>query len=410
MRGTHYFAVTCLLLGWAYGQSGLELYGFGMPQPEGDAISSGIGGITVLTTDAKRHLFGSTASWYKARGTQLSAILGTQTVSIGDTEDSRRSGLYGINFLAHLNLRSAWGMFISPSTRIDMSSSNTDSIQYSPGDVLQYEATGRVMGGISKFGVGYSRKLSSNISLGVSAQFLLGSIARLDTLTFADPGTHSDIYPRLAAEQRTEFTGRTIAVNIAYAGIPITDGEVGLTIELPLGLKAYRIQKNPILPELTGVRIADIGYPLNVKIGYAHPLAPDQRLLFEYSLSNLPRGNQHDMLFGQYIQRQSTIRGGWSRFRREREESILGKFDYRVGFHFTKYYISASDNGNLSEKGLSAGLGYIFNRTGQRLDIAFAIGDRADFGLQLESEKFYRITVGFSTAELWFNRPKKQWD
>ena len=410
MKGARYLAAICLLLGLAYGQTGLELYGFGMPQPEGDAISSGAGGITVLGTDATRHSFASPASWYQARGTQLSAVFGTQTTILGDTKRLRRTGLYEVQFLAHLNTKSAWGMHIKPATRMNTFSSSIDSVEYSPGDVLRYVATGQAVGGITKFAAGYSRKLSDKLSFGISAKFLFGTITRSDTIVFTNLESRpDDVASRLAARRRTEFSGKSITLNILYKGLPNVKGQFGLSVEVPFGLNLYQQQINPLLPELPVVHTRNVGYPSTVKLGYAHPLKPDQRLLVEFSWSNLPGDNKNHILFNRYIDRQWTIRGGWSRFRREREESIISRFDYRVGYYYTKYYLSALNSGDLGERGLSLGLGYIFNRSGQRLDIAFVVGDRSELP-QLEAEKFYRITLGLSTAEVWFARPKKKWD
>ncbi|MFC1482031.1 hypothetical protein ACFL6E_07295 [Candidatus Neomarinimicrobiota bacterium] len=409
MISTRFLAITFMVTTLAYGQTGLELYGFGMPQPEGDAISSATGGITVLGSDANRHSFGATASWYKARGTQLSAVLGSQTTTLGDGEQLRRTRLYEVQFLAHLNTRSAWGMFIKPATRMNSFASFSDSIAYSTSDILHYDATGRARGGISIFAVGYSQKLSDKVSLGVSAQFLFGIIARSDTIAFTNLESRTDVISRLTAQQRTEFAGRIIALNMIYEGIPYTDGEIGLSLELPLAFDLHQVQKNPFLPKLAGVRHNKVGFPRTIKLGYGHPLKADQRLITEISWSNLPGDNKNDILFKQYIDHKWTIRGGWSRFRREREESIFGRYDYRVGFYYTKYYLSGLNKDDLGERSLSLGMGYLFNRSGQRLDIAFIAGDRSGLP-QLESEKFYRITLGLSTAEVWFARPKKKWD
>ena len=371
-----------------------------------------------MSVDATRHSFGSTASWYKARGTQLSAVFGSQTTTLDDAEQLRRTGLYEVQFLAHLNTKSAWGMYLKPSTRMNTSAFFSDSVEYSPSNVLHYDATGRARGGITKFAVGYSSKLSDKLSLGVSAQFLLGTITRSDTISFTNLESRIDVASGLSAEQRTVFNGQTIALNVLYTGIPKTDGEVGFSIELPFGFDLNQVQRYQVqllgvrynLPDLPAVHYSKVGFPMTIKLGYGHPLRDDQRLISEISWSNLPAGNQNGILFDRYIDRQWTLRGGWSRFRREREESLFGRFDYRVGFYFTKYYLSPSNGDDLSEKGLSLGLGYIFNRSGQRLDIAIIAGERSEMLPQLAAEKFYRITLALSTAEVWFARPKKKWD
>ena len=89
------------------------------------------------------------------------------------------------------------------------------------------------------------------------------------------------------------------------------------------------------------------------------------------------------------------------------EEFILpGRLDYRMGFYRREYYLSGSRIGALSETAFSIGIGIRSVRFRHRLDLALQVGQRDSPLPDVSREDFYRVSIGVTTAELWFVRPK----
>ena len=97
---------------------------------------------------------------------------------------------------------------------------------------------------------------------------------------------------------------------------------------------------------------------------------------------------------------------------------------YRVGFHNKSYYLSdreneplGRENEPLGEVAFSLGFGIRSLRTNHKLDFALQIGQRdaLDVGQRdalddLDSENFGRLSIGVTMGEMWFARPKKNWN
>lgn len=80
-----------------------------------------------------------------------------------------------------------------------------------------------------------------------------------------------------------------------------------------------------------------------------------------------------------------------------------------MGFYRKVYYLSSLKNDPLAEFAFSAGIGFRSRGFGHRVDFAIQIG-RRDGLFDVQFEDFYQLSVGVTTAELWFMRPNKRWD
>ena len=81
-----------------------------------------------------------------------------------------------------------------------------------------------------------------------------------------------------------------------------------------------------------------------------------------------------------------------------------------MGFYRKVYYLSALKNDPLAEFAFSAGIGFRSRGFGHRVDLAIQVGRRDGLLDDVQFEDFYQLSVGVTTAELWFMRPNKRWD
>ncbi|MQY64439.1 MAG: hypothetical protein GH143_09110, partial [Calditrichaeota bacterium] len=174
MRRKGCLRIIVLMLGLvipAAAQSSLELAGFGMALSTPDVMSQGMGGIVTVPGGADEWLYAAPSTWHRIRATQLHAAMEAASSRLGDLGVFNRVGPQNFQFLIHANRRTSYGIGIQPVTRVDMTVTDTDSVILFP-DTLRYKTNRSFEGGLSAFSIGFSRRISPAVSLGVSLDIL----------------------------------------------------------------------------------------------------------------------------------------------------------------------------------------------------------------------------------------------
>jgi len=411
MKPPGYIWAAILVLGLvtpAAAQSGLELVGFGMIQPTPDVVGQGIGGIVTVPGGAEEWLYAAPSTWHRIRATQLHVALAAGETRLGDLGTYNRAGPQNFQFLIHANRRTCYGIGIQPVTRVDLALSDTG--EYTLGqDTLRYDQDRSSEGGISAFKLGFSRRIGPAVSLGVSLDILFGSLAQSDELRFSYKGDRDDLSDYMIAERRLEFSGQRLALSLLAAIPPKSKGWLGIKAVLPLTLKLIEVQNYYGLSRSNRLRHGGVGSPASIVVGYGMDIARKHRVMAEAGFSRLLKAAKNDMVFGKHLKATRSLRVGWSRIPSGDEAWFIGRLYYRMGFYRKVYYLSALENGPLAEFAFSAGIGFRSRGFGHRVDFAIQIG-RRDGLFEVQFEDFYRLSVGVTTAELWFMRPNKRWD
>lgn len=411
MKRKGYVWVAVLVLGLvtpAAAQSSLELVGFGMIQPTPDVVSQGIGGITTVPGGAEEWLYAAPSTWHQIRATQLHVALAAGETRMGDLGTYNRAGPQNFQFLIHANRRTCYGIGIQPVTRVDMTVTDTDSVMLFS-ETLRYETNRSFEGGLSAFSIGFSRRIRPAVSLGVSLDILFGSLTQGDTLLFLDVGNRDDLF-NMVAERRLEFSGQRLALSLLAAIPPKSKGWLGIKAVLPLTLKLIEVQNYYGLSRFNRLRHGGVGSPASIVVGYGMDIARKHRVMAEAGFSRLLKAAKNDMVFGQHLKETRSLRVGWSRIPSGDEALFMGRLYYRMGFYRKVYYLSALKNDPLAEFAFSAGIGFRSRGFGHRVDFAIQIGRRDGLLADRQIEDFYQLSVGVTTAELWFMRPNKRWD
>ena len=393
------------------GQSGLELAGFGMHRAAPDVVSQGIGGLTTIPDRTTRWLIGMPATWHNIRATQLQVSAELASSQLGHFGPNTRVGPQGFQFLMHANRSTAFGIGLRPVTRVGVAFTDSSGVFSFPGDTLRYVQSRSAQGGISALILGYSRRLRPSFAVGITLNVLFGTVTQHDTLDFQEQGSWTDPLPLVIAQRRLEFSGQTLGLSLSAAVPPKSRGTLGLRLELPLALslvevKSYVANTSSLLP----VRHDAVGSPSSLALGYGLDLGQRQRLMVEAAISWLGAGGGDDLIFGRHIEMARSVRIGWTRTPGREEAFVLNRLHYRVGFSRQEYYLSDSNLDPLSEVALGVGIGFRSPRFRHRVDIALQAGRRESLLPGVPEEAFYRLSVGVTTAELWFARPKKSWD
>ncbi len=398
-------------------QTGLEMFGLGLPQDGYDAVGQGMGGLTVVPAGGKNYFSSSVASWHRIDLTRLNSVLDFSYGQVGD-ESSFRATPQELQVIFHTSNSRAWGVTIRPKTRTEVVLRDTSGIVMIGDSVLTYNHHRQIKGGISSLGMGYSRRIGGRISLGAELNFLFGTMVQRDTLIFTDISARQDFPAFMESSLANEFVGTSLDISALIGAFPKNRSEFGVHFNIPLSLKAKEVQSVVDLysgkfQEIHKQSYPELNLPISFDVGYRFDLTTQQQLIVEYNDLRHDLGANSDLFFPEYISRITAYRAGWARNATGREIFALGRIDYRVGIYNKSYYISPNQSAASSELGVTVGFGYTSKRFGHGVDIALSAG-RRDSPLTgytgYETENFYRLTVGLSSGELWFRRSKKDWD
>ena len=398
-------------------QSPLNLYGLGALQSAEDVASDGAGNIRSLPLTEGDAYPASVASWHHLRSTQIRTTLATQmSMTPADGDPRYKTGLRRIIFMVHLDNRSALGFALSPLTQTDLSLNDTTGSFILGTDTLLYHQIRSISGGLSSLQVGYSRKLGRSISVGVALDILFGALYQNDTLQFSSIGSRVDILgwippgaQYLGAERTVNFLGRSLELNLTTGAFPVSRSQLGIRVNLPLSLRTKVITRFINAAPFTEVNTIKMQLPVSLNIGYAIKLGQRQRLLAEWNLQQWQDFDGNDLIFGRQFEKVQGWAASWTSKPAALASASPGRMFYRVGFHNKSYYLSDRENESLGEVAFSVGFGIRSLRTNHKLDFALQIGQR-DALDDLDSENFGRLSIGVTMGEMWFARPKKNWN
>ncbi|MGD9928763.1 MAG: hypothetical protein AB7U05_01985 [Mangrovibacterium sp.] len=77
------------------------------------------------------------------------------------------------------------------------------------------------------------------------------------------------------------------------------------------------------------------------------------------------------------------------------------RVNYRLGFQYAKSYLDLRNN-QLDETSISLGFGLPIRNQRSRVDVSFEAGQKGTTVNRLIKENFFRVRVGFSLRDLWF--------
>lgn len=87
--------------------------------------------------------------------------------------------------------------------------------------------------------------------------------------------------------------------------------------------------------------------------------------------------------------------------------SYLKKIKYRFGAHYSNTYLQVQNN-QLTELGISFGVGLPIKNSGSSINLAVEIGKRGTTDNNLLKENYYKFTLGLAIFERWFLQRKYQ--
>jgi len=288
------------------------------------------------------------------------------------------------------------------------------------GDILYNPATGDLdskyvgEGGINQFFIGNAVKLNKNLSLGFSLSYLFGTIERIRTLSFVD---RDDFY-------NTKYSDKTIIGDVKFDwGLQYT-ASLKRDLELTVGaifssntkLSAENevLQENIVYSVDPGIYIDTVQYftdnnghiLLPRKIGVGFTLKKENKLMIgaDYYSQNWSDAR----FFGKSdsLQNANTLRGGIEFVPNSRDlRNYLNSIHYRIGGHYSNTYLQLNGT-QLTDFGISFGLGLPLRGSRSIFNIAFEMGQRGTLDNNLIKEKYGILSFSFTLYDFWFVQQK----
>ena len=288
------------------------------------------------------------------------------------------------------------------------------------GDLLYNPATGDLdckyigTGGINQFFIGNALKLNKNLSLGFNFSYLFGTLERIRTLSFVD---RYDFY-------NSKYSDKTIIGDIKFDwGLQYTANlkhDLELTVgaifssNTKLSAKQEVLQENIVYSVDPGIYIDtvqnysdDNGHIfLPGKIGAGFTFKKSDKLMIgaDYYSQNWSDAK----FFGKSdsLQNTNTIRGGIEFVPNSRDlRNYLNSIHYRIGGHYSNTYLQLNRE-QLTDFGISFGLGLPLRGSRSIFNIAFELGQRGTLDNNLIKEKYGILSFSLTLYDFWFKKRK----
>lgn len=294
-------------------------------------------------------------------------------------------------------------------------------VGYSVANYEVYPEIGTVLrvysgsGGINRLYWGNAFRIFKNLSIGVNASYLFGSMLRQALVTFPDSLNSmsfkvdnyvilNDIYLNFGIQYRAKIKNDLfMTFGAVYANSSNMNAKLDIisqtfllsstgeetpkdTLALALGYKG-----NIVIPTMAGGGIA-IECPDKWMVGV------------DFRWQNWKKFTAFD-LSDSLINSWQINAGGEFVPNAENYSNYLARVRYRIGFLYNRTYLRLRDH-NLDEFALSVGFGFPLRGMKTALNIGVQVGTRGTTDGNLIRETYFKFVIGFSIYERWFIKRK----
>ena len=288
------------------------------------------------------------------------------------------------------------------------------------GDLLYNPATGDLdcryigEGGINQFFIGNAVQLNKNISLGFNFSYLFGSLERIRTLSFVD---RHDFY-------NSKYSDKTIIGDIKFDwGLQYTANfkhDLELTVgaifcsNTKLSAEHEVLQENIVYSVDPGIYTDTVlNYTDNNghillpgKIGAGFTIKKGDKLMIGADYYSQDWSDARFFGKSDSLKNTNTLRGGIEFVPNSRDlRNYLNSIHYRIGGHYSDSYLQLNGE-QLTDFGISFGLGLPLRGSRSIFNIAFEFGQRGTLDNNLIKEKYGILSFSLTLYDFWFKKQK----
>jgi hypothetical protein len=294
-------------------------------------------------------------------------------------------------------------------------------VGYNVADQETMEGIGQVSrlytgeGGINRFFWGNAFRLTKNLSIGINASYLFGTMDRQSVAIFPD----SNFFANFKIDNYLVINDIYLNYGIQYhfrlkKDVQMTLGAVfanttKLSAKTDLLAQTFLLSAGGVEYPMDTIAMAS-GYKGKVVIpmmigGGVSVQKPDKWLIgADYKWQNWDKFTAFDISDSLVNSFQVSV-GAEIVPDINSYANYLKRIHYRLGFYYTSTYLELRGK-HLDEYAITLGLGLPLKGSKTGLIFGLQVGSRGTLEAGLIKETFYRITVGFSINERWFVKRK----
>lgn len=401
-------------------------YGLGDLVPAQNMVTRGMGGISAAYYDFNTINFLNPASYARLQATTLDIGLELSNRTLRANNPPRKFNSYSPN-IGYVQLgiplkkSGGWGMIVGlrPVTRINYKIGQAERLYLGvPGDTFNVSTLYEGSGGSYEANIGTGFTIVKNLTFGVNMSYLFGTKdystrkALLDTLTYYYKSNH---------ETKTHFGGLIFNAGLQYTAklnkqYWLRLGAYGnldqkLTAKRDYTAETFEYNSNSGATDTIDVAYREkdvrgkINYPTSYGVGVILDRVGKWLIGADYTSQRWSKYrffDEKDMVQNSWqmsLGGQITPTGGKNYW------SFVG---YRAGFSFGKDYINVDQE--LKKWSISVGAGFPMRKPAYTNQFS-VINTTLEFGRRGDNtsairENFFRIGIGLSLSDIWFQKYK----
>lgn len=255
-------------------------------------------------------------------------------------------------------------------------------------------------GGINKFFIGNTLKINKNISLGVNASYIMGTIIQIES------GHENDIVPGYTLSSTQYLHNLTFDYGILLSSrIKETTYRLGTTYNQGKELETKNALFYSSAIDTIEINQRNSSFSIPESFGFGVSLERDRLLLgFDYSRKNWSgikftnsaiktRDSERISAGLQYLPKRSRTSYG------------LSNMDYRIGAFYHKSYLKINNN-LLDQIGFTFGCGIPFKRKLSKINLSFELGQYGTKKNGLIQERYILMHLNFNLKDIWFQQAR----
>ncbi len=413
-----------VLLTFGFSQSIYNAIGLGLYSGYGDASAQGTGSLGLIPSYSKNLALGNPSTWHNSYFAMLVGSASNHVITTTETDIANSHFDIGpVQLILPIAGKYAWGLAIRPITNnyYDLYTDIDDLSFFDDTVSVNYSKNGA--GGISLLQTAIGFPLTAKENQAVQLDVLFGSSRHSSILGLDD----EDYY----YSRHDSYSGLNLKYYLTSQRFTIIDRPLSLFFSFGVTLQPFKVRsiQYHLYEDSDDSEYYDdyYDYPYiessemeetvvlekalsssDFSLGFSYNLAALTELQGEVyrqlNSGSLPGVLQ--TINGYYYGDITHFNLGVVKYAKPLSRSTWNKLTFRSGIYFDSWEIYPFDE-NLTEKGLTCGLGYIFGFSNNSINLTYSIGNR-NGPVLAESETVGKLGIQFVIGDTWFVKRRKR--
>ncbi|MFV0522239.1 MAG: hypothetical protein ACK5MI_07425 [Mangrovibacterium sp.] len=383
-----------------------SMYGLGELRPQVNIVNSGMGnaGIAIQTNKYINMLNPASYQGVDSLGVIFDSGVDGKFSTFKQSNDA--SSIFNANYsyfalACRISPKFAFGLGVNPYSSSGYEINSSEEIE---GTSITYPITTSGVGDISRAYLVVSYALFKNFSLGVKGSFLFGSKAQTETHDISVLGSSPvnnlttdyfyNFYFELGAQYQFNIKGSTIGL-----GAVVTPKQTLVTHR-----ETASYSDSGVLYDEDKTSSSQYPMPLNAALGIS--VDNNKNMLYVLDMGMQRWSDYHYVIKGADLANNPYVNFGMEY---TPSKNFLSPFfqrvNYRFGARYAEDYLVLRGN-QLKDIALSAGFGFPIRKGASRIDLSLEGGTYGTTRSHLIRENYFRIRLGFSMHDSWFQSRK----